>query len=387
MSGWFTKASNVFRRAAPEVEHPFELTCDCGLAHHGLRRARHQRIVCRDCGASRFVLPRDVYPAPREARTKPKPAPEPLPVLAPVEEKPVDLAVDRDEPKAATKGRPSKRKTVERDSAPEFLVVKDQRRFWTPLRFISLGIAAALVLIAVILVQKQRRDWATSELRTAGDAALAAAAAGDWNAARDNFARAVKAVNILGRDNASSRRIRQGLRETEALTGLNSESLGEMLESADRQADKPDDWKRNFDLRYRGSWVVLESLLKKVEGDDGEEYWSVVYPYSVGEESRRVVIRADLDAFKSLKRLSPEQPVVFAAQLDSCELSKSKKEWNIALRSESGFLWADPVTYGGLGFAFSEWHPEEEVKLLLRDQAKRINVEFEEAAPQAEGTP
>lgn len=380
MSGWFSKASNVFRRAAPEVEHPFELTCECGMVHQGMRRVRHQRIVCRDCGTSHFVLPRDAYPAPREARARPKPAPEPLPVLAPVEEKPVDLPVERTSTngtKTAARPKKGKEKPVEKKSAPEFLVLSDRKRFWTPLRFVSLGIAAALVSIAFILVQKQRRDWATRELREAGDSALAAVKSGEWSKARDEFQRAVRAIDILGRETPSARRYRQGLRETNALTGLNSESLSELLASAEKKAGKPEEWQDEFNVRFRGSWVVFESLLKRVETDEGEEEWRVDYPNRVGSEGRKVVIRADLAGFDSLKGIVPEQPVVFAAQLESCTLSKSKKQWDITLRPDSGFLWADPQTYGGLGFVYDEWHPQDEVRARLREQAELIDVEFD----------
>ena len=96
MNKWFSKATNVFKGSAEETPQPFELQCECGVRHAGLRKKAPQRIVCRECGSSLFVLPRDVYPTPKVVPevapkspappAKAAPAPEAVePELAPVE--------------------------------------------------------------------------------------------------------------------------------------------------------------------------------------------------------------------------------------------------------------------------------------------------------------
>src|SRR5690242_8175888 len=88
MAGWLNKASSVFRRSQPDVEHPFAVPCECGLIHRGMRRNRSQKIVCRECGSTRFILPKDAYPAPRDRPREPAPPPAALPVLNPIKESP-----------------------------------------------------------------------------------------------------------------------------------------------------------------------------------------------------------------------------------------------------------------------------------------------------------
>jgi hypothetical protein len=376
MSGWFSKASNVFRRAVPEVEQRFELTCDCGQAHHGLRRSRAQKIVCRDCGSTRFVLPRDVYPPPRDARREPKPVPEPLPVLKPVEEtKPEKIDLEREESAVATVARDAKPKPARKPTRPEFLVAAD-RRFWSPFRLVSLGIACVLLTIVVVLVQKQRRDYATKVLRTAGDEAAEFVDQQNWPRARERFEAAVKAIGVLKRDDVAARRMQQGLRETTALTGLSAGSLVDLLEDAEKQAEDPEAWQRTFNLRYRDQWLGIESPLKKSEDDAGDE-WQIEFPGTVGERNREVVIHANLDVFSVVGNPPPEQALIFAAQLESCELSKDKKRWEVRLRKDTGFLWCDPRTYAGLGFTFNEWHTEAEVLATLKEQARRVDIPVE----------
>jgi hypothetical protein len=381
MSGWFSKASNVFRRATPEAEQRFDVTCECGQAHHGLRRSRAQKIVCRDCGATRFILPRDVYPAPKEARRGPKPTPEPLPVLKPVEDrKPEKIDLDREESTVATAVKNPKKKPVRKPTHPEFLVAAE-RKFWSPFRMVSMGIAAVLLLIVTVLVQKQRRDYATKVLRTAGDEAVQHVELQNWPQAHERFEAAVKAINVLKRDDAAARRMQQGLRETRALTNLSGGSLVDLLEDAEKQSADPEAWQRTFNLRYRDQWLGIESPLKKSETDAGEE-WRIEFPGTVGAKNREVVIHADLHAFSIVGSLPPEQSLIFAAQLESCELSSDNQRWDIRLRTDTGFLWCDPRTYAGLGFTFNEWHTEADVLAVLAEQARRVDipVEFDPAA-------
>jgi hypothetical protein len=209
-------------------------------------------------------------------------------------------------------------------------------------------------------------------LRTAGDKARESVAAGDWNTALEHYAAAVRAVDTLGRNDAAAARYRQGLRETTALTALSSAPLLELLNEAEQLADDRDAWKRIFETRYRNDWLAFEAPL--VRGESGD--WQVDFP-ALLESNRGIRIHADLTALKGLKSLSPDQPVVFAAQLDRCELSSDKDHWDVWLRPDSGFLWVGIDTYRALGFPFNEWHPQDEVAALLARQAKAAGIEAE----------
>jgi hypothetical protein len=52
---------------------PFQVTCPCGQVVQGVRRSRHQVVVCRACGTRLFVLPRSPLtpPAPPSAKSQP----------------------------------------------------------------------------------------------------------------------------------------------------------------------------------------------------------------------------------------------------------------------------------------------------------------------------
>jgi hypothetical protein len=382
MSGWFTRASSVFRRPAPEIEQPFEIACECGLVHKGIRRARFQRIICRDCGTSKFVLPRDVYPPPREI-AKPRPAPVPLQVVKPSE---VQRIPDDEEysngdgqvaiaepPKKAAKPARAKAKP-KKPEEPRLLTVPSDGRFWTPFRFVTLGIAISLLLLAGVLVRKYRRDSAIDVLRTAGEKAEAAVQERDWATAAERFGAAVKAVTILDRTDIAAKRLRQGFAETSAILDLHSGTLGDVLRDAEKHLDdKPEAWKQQFDIQHRGKWFVFETPLTTDEDDPN--VWSFQYPQPVGEEGRIGVVHADLKVFQAIQSLEPGTPVIFAAPIESCELSGGRRQWNVRLNPDAGFLWANLETYRGLGFEFNEWHPEDDTKAALERQSKWIGVQ------------
>src|SRR5262245_41400572 len=65
MSGWLSRAKDALSgHAAESVPEPIELACPCGRKIEALRRESFQRVLCKGCGESFFVLPRDVYPRP-----------------------------------------------------------------------------------------------------------------------------------------------------------------------------------------------------------------------------------------------------------------------------------------------------------------------------------
>jgi len=374
MSGWFSKTSSVFRRAAPEAEHPFQLACECGQVHRGLRRSRQLKLVCRECGATKFVLPRDVYPPPREARQEAAPPPS-LPILKPIENEP------KNETAAPAKKerlrRPENKNEEAKNKEPELLVFSAKPKFWTPFRFVALGISLTCILIVYVLVRKQQRDYATQVLRTAGDEAAMSMAAGDWVAARERYSAAVNAVDTLGRDDEIARRYRQGLREMTVLTSLSNGSLLDLLNDAEKHADDSEAWNKRFAANYRDQWLVFETPIRRGADENGVDRWEIDFPLPIGKAFRSVNVLADLNVFSRLKRVSSDQPVIFAAQLESCKLSTNRESWNVVLRPETGFLWALPSTYLGLGFSFTEWHPRDAVVQILKSQAALAEIEIE----------
>jgi hypothetical protein len=366
MAGWLNKASNVFRRTAPDVEHPFAVPCECGLIHRGMRRNRSQKIVCRECGAPRFILPKDVYPAPRDRPKEPPPPPAALPVLNPVKEspgkrgKPAPVRSEKLNPKTA------------RDAAPEFFVVPARSRLITPFRVVVLSITAVALVTSFFVVQKVRRDAASTALREATDNAWAAVENGDWGKAREQFELAVRAVSTLGRRDSAARRLESGLRESRAIEQLCAKSLLEILAEADSMSADQDKWKRHFVTHYEGRWLVFDGpVALKNEG------WQVSFPVQIGKRKRpvRVVIKSSgLDA---VKESEAERGVILAARLSSVEPSEKKDSWNVAFEPESAFLWSLPETFSALGIDGGEFRPPAQTEELLATQAERNGIQPE----------
>jgi hypothetical protein len=367
MAGWLVKASNVFRKTTPEVEHPFAVQCRCGLMHRGMRRNRSQKIVCRECGAARFVLPRDVYPPPKN-RPLEAPAPPPeLPVLNPVK------------PGAAPRPRgvSPKPKTLSpqaaRDAAPEFFVVPARRRLVTPFRLVAIGIALVAFGTGYFTIQNVRRERAAAALREATDHAWEAVENADWPKAREQFDKAQAAASVLGRQDRAVRRNDAGLRESRVLESLSPKTLTEIAQEADEMSADLEKWKKHFLTHYHGRWIVLDAPLS-LENDA----WDVPFPVALGKRKRGVMVRLQSNRLADLKEGDAGKGVVIAAQLASCSLSDDKKTWEVRFEPDSGFLWSLPETFAALGIEAGEFRTSEQTQSLLARQAELNGLEAEE---------
>lgn len=423
MSGWLAG----FRSSEPDASaepQPFELVCECSVRHTGMRRKGHQRIVCRTCGAALYVSPRNPYPA----SSVPKPAKKSRPRTKPVD--------DDDEPRNAfapagprRKSRHQRRREEESEpgadplrSAAELAAARvagmvgaagsagraTVRRvsqssrsaaagvwnFWTPLRLTGLGIAVVLTAIALWTVHARRVEQAAHRLNPAIEAGLAALQQGNVPEAAAQLAIAVDALDVLRRDDSHAAAIRQTQREAAALQGLSSETLLSLLDQADgavesalqsRPAEAPEksappppldaDWASRFNALYRGGWVVLEAPVKRLKATEQEQRrYDAEFPITIGPKQRAVEVRANFEAFDRLGIKDSPRRAIFGGRLQSCRLSEDEQRWIVELDPPSGFLWSTLRTYQLLGFAFSEWHPRQEVERILSEQAESLGV-------------
>jgi hypothetical protein len=361
MPGWLNKASSVFRRSTPDVEHPFAVPCECGLIHRGMRRNRSQKIVCRECGAPRFILPKDVYPAPRDRPKEPPPPPPSLPVLNPVKESPGKKG--KPAPAAA---RPDKlNPKIARDAAPEFFVVPARGKLLTPFRVVVLSIAAVSLVTSFFIVQKVRRDKATTALREATDNAWAAVENGDWAKSREQFTLAVTAAGTLGLRDSAAHRLESGLKESRAIEQLCPRPLIEILAEAESMSADQDKWKRHFATHYEGRWLVFDGpVALKNEG------WQVEFPIKIGKRGRPVRVLIKSSGLDGVKETEGQRGVILAARLSTVELNEKKTAWNVAFEPESGFLWSLPETFTALGIDGDEFRTPAQTKDVLAKQAE-----------------
>ncbi len=367
MPGWLNKASNVFRRNTPDVEQPFAVPCECGLVHRGLRRNRFQKILCRECGASRFVLPRDVYPAPKDRPQEAAPPPAALPVLNPIK----SPAGKRGGRAAASVRSDRLNPKMARDAAPEFFVPA-RGKLITPFRVVAVGIAVVALITGWFSVQKVRYDAAATVLRESTDNAWAAVENRDWGKAREQFNLAVGAAGVLKRRDNAARRLEAGLREATAIEQLCPRSLLEILVEADSMSSDADKWQRHFSTHYEGRWLVFDGPLTLTNAG-----WRVAFPVRVGSAQRPVKVNVVSSGLDRTSESDAERGVILAARLARCELSENKKHWNVAFEPETAFLWSLTDTFSALGIDGGEFRSTAQTAALLTRQAELNGIRQE----------
>ncbi|QDU40182.1 hypothetical protein Mal4_45370 [Maioricimonas rarisocia] len=376
MSGWLAKASSSLRQENTESPQPFVLTCECGLEHNGLRRARHQRIICKTCGASLFVLPKDAYPLP--AARKPK---------------------KKRKKKRGARGRQNADTTSQqvgqllialpsvvgggvRSAGSRMLLSLRQtlsgyvaafRNFWTPFRLVILGVVIMIGFTLAMVARSRALDAAREVVRVAGDAGVAALDSGDIAKAREQFADAAAALDQLGRDDPEAERIRQRWRETTAMTRLLPQDLYALIEDGDHAAAAgiEDEWEEEFRSRHSGKWIVLEL---PVAHDVENDRYRAPYSLPVGTEGRVVTIDVDVPVMSKLTFGDAPRTVIMAAPLRSCSLMSDRRSWTLTLQPERAFLWTHLDTYEEVGFGFDDWQPRERVRQILESQAAAIGA-------------
>lgn len=334
-----------------------------------MRRNRFQKIVCRECGASRFVLPKDVYPPPRERPIIIDAPPPELPVLNPIKAPPAKKGSKA----AATATKPVKlNPKTARDAAPEFFVVPARGKLITPFRAVALGIAVVALGTGWFAVNAVRRDKASTALRETTDAAWEAVGNGDWAKAHEQFTLAVDASGVLGRRDRAARRLESGLRESTALEQLCPKSLLEILNEADSMSADADKWKRQFNTHFEGRWMVFDGPVALK--NDG---WQLSYPVKIGKKKRPVRVTMKSSGLDGIKDSDAERGVILAARLTGCQLSEDKKSWKVSFEPESAFLWSLPETFKALGIDGGEFRPADQTEELLAKQAERNGISRE----------
>ncbi len=388
MSGWLARATGALRGETPDEPQPFELDCECGMRHSGLRRRKAQRIVCRSCGASLFVLPRDAYPEPgalpkkkkkrRKRKSRPvadRPAPR-------VRIRAAGQQIVRST--AAGVARASAR--VGQGTAAAGLglwhhvrtAAAALRAFWTPFRLVAAGIVVLIVATLAWTVRSRSQEQAIRDLKTADEAARQALAAHDFAAAQEPLARAVGALDELDRyDDPLAREIRQFHRETTALLRMCAVSPFELVQEADQVASdvSPSAWHDRFVTRYAGVWLVMEGAARRTGSDAaGGRYEFDVPFFAIGAAGRGIRIEGPLPALDALTIAAEPRHVVLAAQLVDCTLSADNRMWELRLAPESAFLWANIDSYQALGFTFDDPASEQQVRDVLRSQSRALRL-------------
>lgn len=418
MSGWLQSAAKVFGRGGPDPTPepvPYDVACRCGHHIEGERLARFQTVPCPRCGELLFVLPNDVYPRPKPKKLKSStpvrpaspfidserspqaPSPgattktdEPLP---PTE---ADVAswADEDTPRAPRRPRPdfdavdqpgpqsAPERTVSKPVEPvpwgrptetfdERMVrwrggmtegLRQFRRQLTPVRILTATILIAVLVTGWSVQRAKAREQAEIMLRTRGEVVNELIAARDLVGLEAELNDQTAAAELLARDDDHVARLAALFRETMAINRLAPGSLFSLISEANKAADGSDiEWERQFELSYRGKWVILDSPLVRGADAAGIDHLTLDVPLTIGGKPLRV--EADLDAFAQIE--AGAAPYLFAAQLDLMRPpTVDDPAFVLVLAPESGFLWHRPETLAFIGW--EETDPDAQAALTAR---------------------
>jgi hypothetical protein len=407
MANWFGNSTSLFKGRAPESPQPFEIDCECGQRHSGLRRQQHQRIICRACGTALFILPKDVYPASSEAIPDTRGKAFSVEIddgeIAAAQQHTADATtkqrsatVKPGQPKSSGAAASKSSRAATPLPAPKAVRKEQEKdkprgRILTPLRIVLVTMVAMIAVTLFSVVQSHRIEDARRRLAETVEKFNVSLERRDWSIARSQINQIVDDLDILDRDDASARRHRQFQREIKAMTDLARSSLFDILEESDaNRARDAANWHDTFELHHEGNWLVMElparrRLLPPQEDDDGEEggdeqerpryAYDFDLPVSVGGQDRFVKIVLNCDALGRLHwEEGTSRSVVMGAQLRELELSPEEDHWIVSFDASTAFLWANIETYEGLGFTFAEWNPRENMQALLNEQAAAMGM-------------
>ena len=384
MSNWISKAANAFKGDDSSSSQTFELWCDCGQKHAGVRRAKWQRIVCRACGGSLFVLQRDPYPPPKE-RAEPRVSSSMEDAAVPEEEEETSSPIDeyevpepprretsRPKPLAAVDERP-KRTLPPLVAAPSLSPAKSNGGFWKPFRIIMAVIALLGAVTGFMLYQSSQRSSAERALKDSIDQIKDAILHGEWVEARNQLSIAVKSVDRLGRDDDDAHRFRQQLRETTAMTSLLSQPLSDLLIEADKAKASGETELATFQFKAQGQWLFIEGQAEPMLSakKTSRVQYRIPLPFTVGAENLPVEVVIVSSELSRLLAKSESESVVVAVQVQAIQPSEDQKSWQIVAEPESTVLWASRQMYLGIGYTAEE---AEGVAATLARQAKSLGV-------------
>lgn len=399
MVNWLAKATEALRRTPPPEPEPYEVVCACTHRLNGMRLPAFQVVRCNRCGNFVFVLPLDVYP---RLKSKKKTAPKSSPdvrrdsAVAPassaaaeptvntvrrnrpsggsgrteVAEPPKPAATRATAPVSAAPGSSSEIRIESVDNLPTI-----RGSFFSPVRVVGCAIFGVVLVTAYFVWQSQLKEKAALTLREHLEAGEAAFRAAKFSEAATEYQQAAQAVDILGRDDAESRVVRQKAKEINAIAHLSPLSLYELCEEARVAMTSGDTkWSERFERLYRDAWIVVDGDVVSDAGPDGTPQALIRYPFTI-DNTAPVILDARLKALEPTSAVAGQQHVIFAGQLVSFAVQGEKsKVWVLRLKDTTAFLWAGTDTYRALGLGSDALRSDDDTSRLLAAQAEIVGV-------------
>lgn len=357
---WISKAAGALK-GDDSPGQAFNLFCECGQQHQGIRRQKWQRIVCRACGGSLFVLQKDPYPPPKErAEVKVAPPTEveaddeiPLEQEAIVEKRAAREAITR----PLLKPKPSPGESTPAKPHPEVVAAPSlalpNKRLVKPFHIVILLILGIASLTVYGVMRSSQKRRATTDLKESLDGIQNSINTGAWVDARNQLEIAVRAMEILDRSESDIAPYRQQLRETTAMTSLASQPVSDLLSEADKARTGGEEELRQFQFKVRGQYLFVEGPAQRQIIDKAARVQHrVELPLGVGKQNLPVfVVLQSTDLARYLEKQETGD-VIVAAKIVSME--PTPQAWEIRTEPDSVVLWTSSRTYEGMGFSKDE---------------------------------
>lgn len=250
-----------------------------------------------------------------------------------------------------------------------------KRRIVTPFRLVILGasmIVAATMIVKLNSTQQEGAEW---ELKNALDKAETALKNGDFSTSAKEYQKACAALDVLNRNDAQEKSIRQRFKESTAAGNLAADSMFEILNKLTKEIDSDSSRPQIlFEKSHSHRWIVMETIVEKLKDRDGHTRTVIDFPFEVA--GRPVEFEANSSVFENILVDRKEQKVVFAAQLQRIQLQGAEHPyWTITLQPETAFLWTDYETFQALGFENDDAGNERITRELLAEQSRLLGIE------------
>lgn len=211
------------------------------------------------------------------------------------------------------------------------------RRQVTPFRLLMLAVTIVITLTAAWMLHRRQLEQARIAWRSALDETELVLSDRNFGQLEQILLKADQAARTLGRRDLEVGAVRNLLRQTTAINGLNSDDIYSELStaySADGQLDPG---------RVEGlcrdvctGWHVFECRLLSVPETDFGVAGMLELDYPIRVHSHKVRILADSSLLNSALVAAPDSTLIFAASIESCSGPDSvTQQWVLRLRSDS----------------------------------------------------
>lgn len=377
--------AQLFGTAATEIKVPFQLECECGHRVAGIRQQSSQVVECTQCHSEHFVLPVNVYPTTRRVPSEVLggnfrqrlfavigqlvPAKAPVPdrrsnqpsaggkanaaaensgSTRPATASPAYAEPDRtgknSSADAAARG-PGGNRTERRPAEPEPkaairprvpLTVRIRRQF-TVFRMMMVTVLIVIAATAAWMVHRRQVEQARIAWRSAIDETQEMLSDSEFSELEQLLIRADAAATKLGRNDAEVGSMRNLLRQTQAVNGLNSDDLfSEIATAYSRDGGLQGNLVEGLCRDLCTGWHVFECRLLPASGTEAGSAPTYALEFPVRVFQDQVQILTDSTILGTALAADPQSPVLFAAAIEECRgPSAGSPFWTIKLKSDT----------------------------------------------------